>query len=110
LGELKILCVKIPLIQAIKDIPIYNKVSKDLCIRKPRRKKQYRPTTQVVGKLSKLMLGQTINPKYVYPVNHVVQVYIGKTPIPNTLIDLGATINIMTIEVMETLNLHNLMH
>jgi hypothetical protein len=110
LGELKILCVKIPLIQAIKDVPIYNKVIRYLCIRKPGRKKQDPPTIHVVGQLSELMLGQTVNPKYVDPGNPVVQVYIGKNPIPNTLIDLGATINIMTVEVMETLNLQNLMH
>jgi hypothetical protein len=110
MGELKNLCVKIPLIQAIKDIPIYSKVIRDLCVRKPGRKKQDPPTIQVVGQLSELMLGQTVNPKYIDPGNPVVQVYIGKTPIPNTLIDLGATINIMTVEVMENLNLHNLMH
>jgi len=93
------------LIQAIKDIPIYSKVIIDTCVRKLGRKKQDPPTIQVVGQLSKLMLGQIVNPKYIDPSNPIVQVHIRKTPIPNTLIDLGASINIMTIEVMETLNI-----
>ena len=38
LNELKNVCVKIPLLQAIKDIPIYSKVIKELCIKKPVRK------------------------------------------------------------------------
>ena len=33
LGELKQLCVKIPLLQAIKDVPIYNKLVKEKCFR-----------------------------------------------------------------------------
>ena len=32
-NELKKLCIKIPLLQAIKYIPIYGKVIKDLCIK-----------------------------------------------------------------------------
>jgi hypothetical protein len=35
LNELKIMCVKIPLLKSIKDIPIYSKVVKELCIKKP---------------------------------------------------------------------------
>jgi hypothetical protein len=104
MGELKNSCIKIPSIQAIKDIPIYNKVIGYLCITKLGRKKQDPPTIKVIGQLFELFLGKTANPKYIDPGNPVVQVCIGKTPIPNTLIDLGTTINIMTIEVMETLN------
>jgi len=37
LGELKKLCVKIPLLQAIKDVPIYNKLIKEKCFRHPGR-------------------------------------------------------------------------
>ena len=33
LNELKNVCVKIPLLQAIKDIPVYSKVIKELCIK-----------------------------------------------------------------------------
>jgi hypothetical protein len=37
-AELQNVCVKIPLLQAIKDIPIYAKTVRDLCIKKPGRK------------------------------------------------------------------------
>ena len=33
MNELKNICVKISLLQAIKDIPIYSKVIKELCIK-----------------------------------------------------------------------------
>jgi hypothetical protein len=38
LNELKNIYVKIIFLQAIKDIPIYSKVVKELCIKKPGRK------------------------------------------------------------------------
>lgn len=34
LDELKNLCVKIPILQAIKEIPIYNRFIKESCIKK----------------------------------------------------------------------------
>jgi hypothetical protein len=39
-AELKNICVKIPLLQALKDIPIYTKTIRDLCIKKPRKTKK----------------------------------------------------------------------
>jgi hypothetical protein len=47
--ELQNICIKIPLLQAIKDIPIYAKIVRDLCIKKPRRKRKEPPVVQVVG-------------------------------------------------------------
>ena len=43
LNELKNVCVKIPLLQAIKDIPIYIKVIKEILIKKVRKKKKTPP-------------------------------------------------------------------
>ncbi len=42
------------------------------------------------------MLGNVTIPKYVDPSNPVIQVNIGTISIANTLVDLGATINVMT--------------
>lgn len=54
LDELKNSYVKIPLLQTIKEIPIYAKIVKVLCIKKTGKKKD--PTTiLVIGKLSSLM-------------------------------------------------------
>jgi len=57
LGELKNLCVKIPLLQAIKDVPIYNKLIKDKCFKHLGRQRRYTPTINVIGQLFDLMLG-----------------------------------------------------
>jgi len=41
LGELKNLCVKIPILWTIKDVPIYNNILKEKCFKRPRRRKIY---------------------------------------------------------------------
>ena len=56
--------MKIPLLQAIKDVPIYNKLIKEKCFRHPGRHKRDAPTINVIGQLSDLMLGQVMCPKY----------------------------------------------
>jgi hypothetical protein len=47
--ELQNVCVKIPLFQAIKDILIYSKIVKELCIMKLGRKPKDPPTIHVIG-------------------------------------------------------------
>ena len=49
LNELRNVCVKIPLLQAIKDVPIYTKAIKDFCIKKPSQKQKDPPTIHLVG-------------------------------------------------------------
>jgi len=105
LGELKNLCVKIPLFQTIEDVPIYNKVIKEKCFKHPRRIKKYTPTINVIGQLSDLILGRVIFPKYLDHGSLVVDVYIDDIIFPHTLIDLGASINVMTKDNMLRLNL-----
>eukprot|EP00253_Pinus_taeda_P032953 PITA_32953 len=107
LGELKQLCVKIPLLQAIKDVPIYNKLIKEKCFRHPGRRKRDTSTINVIGQLFDLMLGQVICPNYLDPGNPVVDVHINGTIIPHILIDLGAAINVMTRDTMLKLNLQS---
>ena len=51
------------------------------------------------------MLGKVIFPKYLDPGSPIVDVHIGGVIVPNTLINLGAAINIMTKETMLKLNL-----
>ena len=52
LNELKNICVKIPLLPAINDIPVYSKVVKELCIKNPGRKQKDPPTVHLIGELS----------------------------------------------------------
>ena len=56
LGELQNSFVKIPLLQAMRDVPIYAKNLKDYCSKKPGRKPKDPLTIHVVGRLSDIML------------------------------------------------------
>ena len=51
------------------------------------------------------MLGQVICPKYLDHGSPIVDVHINGTIVPHTMIDLGATINVMTKDIMFKLNL-----
>ena len=99
--ELRNVCIKIPLLQAIKDIPIYAKIIRDLCIKKPRRKKKEPPLVQVVGQLSEFISEMPY--KYNDPGNPVVTIEINGISLPNTLIDLGAAINVIPFDTMQNL-------
>lgn len=63
------------------------------------------PTINVIRQLYDLILGQVIYPKYLGPGSLVVDVHINGTIVPHTLINLGATINVMTKDTMLKLNL-----
>jgi len=110
LDELKNVYIKIPLLQAIKDIPIYTKAIKELCLKKPTRKRVDPQTIHVIRHLAGLMTNTISMEKYVDPGIPRVTTIINNIHIPNTLIDLGAAINVMTLETMKTLQLTNLQH
>eukprot|EP00253_Pinus_taeda_P011392 PITA_11392 len=110
LDELKNVYIKIPLLQAIKDIPIFTKAIKDMCLKKPATKRIDRQTIHVIGHLAGLMTNTISMEKYVDPGIPKVTTIINNIQILNTLIDLGAAINVMTLETMRTLQLINLQH
>jgi len=105
-AELRNICVKIPLLQAIKDIPIYAKIVRDLCIKKPRRKRKEPSVIQVVGQLSEFIT--EMPSKYSDLGNPVVTIEINGVFLPNTLIDLGVAINVMLVHTMKMLQLNHL--
>lgn len=108
--ELQNLHVQIPLLQALKEVPIYAKTIRDLCIKKPGRKPKDPTTIHVMGKLFEFMTDQPLLTKYNDLGNPMVTFYIDDQPITNTLIDLGAIINVMTKDLFTTLGLHGLKH
>ena len=55
-------------------------------------------------------MGKTIIQKYLDLGSPIVKIHINGTEIPNTIIDLGATINIMSKQVMDTHRLPNLQY
>jgi hypothetical protein len=104
--ELQNVCIKIPLLQTIKDIPICAKIIRDIFIKKPGRKKKEPPLVQVVGQLSEFI--SEIPYKYNDPGNPVVTVEINGISLPNTLIDLGAAINVIPFDTMQKLQINQL--
>ena len=78
---------------------MYAKITRDICIKKPRRKNKKPPLVQVVGQLSEFIY--EIPYKYNDPGNPVVTVEINGISLPNTLIDLGAEINVMPFDTMQ---------
>jgi hypothetical protein len=58
-SELRNICVKIPLLQAIKDILIYAKIVRDICIKNPGRNMKEPLVIQVVGQLSEFISEMT---------------------------------------------------
>lgn len=55
------------------------------------------------------MMGKITMQKYVDPGSPIVKIHINWVEIPNTLIDLGAAINIMSRQTMDQLKLPNLL-
>ena len=108
LGELKNLCIKISLLQAIWDILIYAKTIKELCMKKPKRKIKTTPTVHVVSTLSDLLSRRETPVKYEDPRNPIVTVQINGCSFPNALVDLGATINILTTTTCQKLGITSL--
>ena len=74
LGELQNVCVNIPLFQDIKDIPIYSKVGRELCLKKLGRKRKDPAIVHVIGDLAELMMGNTLAAKYYDPGSPAVKV------------------------------------
>ena len=56
LNELKNSYVKIPLLHTIKDIPIYSKVIKELCIKIPGKKHKDPLKIHVIGEMFECMI------------------------------------------------------
>ena len=66
-SELQNLFIKIPLLQAIKDIPICTNIIKELCLKKPGRKRLEPQTMQFVGRAAELTTGCVLMEKYTNP-------------------------------------------
>eukprot|EP00253_Pinus_taeda_P022314 PITA_22314 len=105
LGELKNLYIKIPFLQAIQDIPIYEKTIKELCIKIPRRNIINNPRVQVVDTLSDLLSGRETPIKHEDLGNPIVNVQIYGQTLLNALVDLGVAINILTTATCQKLGI-----
>ena len=73
--------------------------------KKPRRNIINNPRVQVVGTLSDLLSGKETPIKYEDPGNPIVIVQIYGQTLPNALVDLGATINILKTTTCQKLGI-----
>ncbi len=110
LDEVNNVCIKIPLLQDINEIPIFTKQIRDLSIKKPRRKRKEIKRIQIVGKIVDIMVRKITIQKYLDPGSLIVKTHINVIEIPNVLIDLGAIINIMSKQTLNQLELSNLQY
>ena len=100
--------MKIPLLKSIKDIPIYTKSIKEVCLEKTGKRKKDPPTIHVIGNIAGLMSNIILIEKYVDRGIPIVKITINNFSIPKTLIELGAAINVTPLETIRYLNLQNL--
>lgn len=70
------------------------------------RKPKDPPTIHVIGKFSNLFLVRQIPMKYEDHRNHVLILQIKGISFPNTLVSLGAGINIMTLKAHSFIGMH----
>ncbi|XP_026399382.1 uncharacterized protein LOC113295245 [Papaver somniferum] len=94
--------INIPFIEAIRTIPRYAKVLKDLCTRKERLIAN--EITQV-GESASSMLLKKIPTKCKDPGGFTVPINIGDRRFERALLDLGASISVMSSDVYDSLNL-----
>ena len=108
-NELRNVCIRIPLLQAIRDVPIYSKMVRELCLKKPGQKQKDPPIIHVICQPSDYISYHPLLPKFANPENPVVTICINDIPIGNTLINLGEAINVMSMTTMKKLQLYNLL-
>ncbi|KAH9753491.1 hypothetical protein KPL71_015087 [Citrus sinensis] len=93
--------VNIPLLDAIKQIPRYAKVLKELCTSK----RKLRGDEKVhMGENVSTVLQKKLPPKCKDPGMFTIPCKIGSVRIEKTLLDLGASINVMPRSIYSSLN------
>nr|XP_027060970.1 uncharacterized protein LOC113687591 [Coffea arabica] len=94
--------INIPLLDAIKQVPKYAKFLRDLCVNRKRLRGDERI---IVGENVSAVLQRKLPSKCRDPGRFTVTCRIGNTLIRNTLLDLGASINVMPKSMYASLNL-----
>ena len=86
---------------------IYAKIVRELCLKILGKKKKDPLTIQYIGHLANALSDLPIE-KYEDPGNPIVTINVQGTLIPNTLIELGVAINVMTLQIVHQLNIPNI--
>ncbi|KAM2935486.1 hypothetical protein COP2_033196 [Malus domestica] len=99
--------VNIPLLDAIKQVPRYAKFLKELCTT---RKRISTKEVVKVGENVSAILQRKLPPKCKDPGSFTIPCVIGNTPFKSTMLDLGASINVMPYSIYVSMNLGELKH
>ncbi|XP_052621821.1 uncharacterized protein LOC128127380 [Lactuca sativa] len=97
--------VNIPLIDAIKQVPRYAKFLKELCTSKKRLKGN---ETVKVGENVSAVLQKKLPQKCKDPGVFIVPCKLGNLHVPQAMLDLGASINVLPYSIFKTLNIGTL--
>ncbi|KAM0976053.1 hypothetical protein ACFX15_018482 [Malus domestica] len=97
--------VNIPLLYAIKQVPKYAKFLKELCTTRKRasNKEVVRVSENVLA-----VLQRKLPPKCKDPGSFTIPCVIGNTRFESTMLDLGASINVMPYSIYASMNLGEL--
>ena len=94
--------INVPLLYAIQQVPSYAKFLKDMCTKK--RKNNVPKKAFLATNISELLLGP-IPIKYKDPDCPTISCTIGQAEIRRTLLDLGASINLLPFSVYQQFGL-----
>ncbi|KAM1419255.1 hypothetical protein ACFXTO_022810 [Malus domestica] len=97
--------VNIPLLDAIKQVPRYAKFLKELCT--TRKRISNKEVVQVSENVS-AVLQRKLPPKCKDPGSFTIPCVIGNTKFEHAMLDLGASINVMTYSIYASMNLGEL--
>ncbi|XP_026459381.1 uncharacterized protein LOC113360044 [Papaver somniferum] len=97
--------INIPLLDAIKQIPMYAKFLKDMCTVK--RNLDIQKRAFLAEQVSSIITQKTL-PKYKDPGCPTIACTIGEHKIEHALLDLGASVNLLPYSMYEQLGLGNL--
>ncbi|CAN6695215.1 unnamed protein product [Malus baccata var. baccata] len=97
--------VNIPLLEAIKQVPIYAKFLKELCTNK--RRMSNKEVVKVSENVS-AVLQRKLPTKCKDPGSFTIPCVIGNTRFENAMLDLGASINVMPYSIYASMNLGEL--
>nr|GFC37203.1 hypothetical protein [Tanacetum cinerariifolium] len=92
--------INLPLIDAIKQIPAYAKFLKDLCTQKRKLKATLPKKIDLTEHVS-AFLSSSLSPKFKDPGAPLISVVVGNIAIKKVLLDLGASINILPVDVID---------
>nr|GEV02850.1 hypothetical protein [Tanacetum cinerariifolium] len=96
--------INLPLIDAIKQIPVYAKFLKYLCTQKRKLKATLPKKIDLTEHVS-AVLSISLPPKFKDPGAPLISVVVGNITIKKALLDLGASINILPASLVDNMNL-----